>query len=265
MKHRAIKNTLIALYRSLLRNVCVASLNYNHLRYFWTIAHEGGLTLAAERLTFGAAFIAALIDVALGLVVAWALARRRFAGRSLLDALVDIPFAFPTAVTGITLASLYGIHGWIGAPLAAHGIAVASTPLGIGIALAFVGFPFVVRSVQPVIAALPRELEEAAETLGASRGVLVRRVLFPLVLPALVSGFALALARGLGEYGSVVFVAGNFPYRTEVVPFLIMARLQEFDDRGAAALAIVALVSALIILLVVNVLQRRLARVRTLG
>jgi sulfate transport system permease protein len=222
-------------------------------------------TLAAFRLTFGAAAAASLFDVALGFAVAWALVAVRFPGRALLDALIDMPFALPTAVTGITLATLYGPHGWLGAFLLDHGITVAFTPLGIGLALAFVGLPFVVRTVQPVLADLPAELGEAARGMGASSLDVALRVTIPLALPALATGFALALARTLGEYGSVVFIAGNFPGRTEIVPLLVLTHLEEYDQAGAAAIATVMLVVALALVLAINTLQRRLAKVRAIA
>ena len=218
-------------------------------------------TLAAFRLTFGAAGLASLVDAALGLAVAWALTLR-FPGRGLLDAVVDLPFALPTAVTGIALATLYGPHGALGGWLLAHGVRVAYTPLGIGLALAFVGLPFVVRTVQPVLADLPPELHEAARGLGASSLAVALRVTIPLALPALATGFALAFARTLGEYGSVVFIAGNFPGRTEIVPLLIVTHLEEYDRDGAAAIATVMLLAALALVLAINALQRRMQVVR---
>ena len=220
--------------------------------------------LAAFRLTLGASLGAAAIDGVAGTFVAWILSRYRFAGRSALDAVVDIPLALPTAVTGIALATLYGAHGAIGTLLERYGLHVAYTPLGIGIALTFVGFPFVVRTVQPVIATLPGEFEEAAASLGASRGVALRRIVLPLLLPSILTGFALALARALGEYGSVIFIAGNMPLRTEIVPLLIVTRLEEYDYQGAAAIATVLLVTSFALLLTINAFARRLivARVR---
>lgn len=218
-------------------------------------------TLAAFRLTFGAAFAASLVDAIFGFAVAWALTAGSFPGRALLDAIVDVPFALPTAVTGITLAALYGPHGWIGAFLAQHGIRVAYTPLGIGLALTFIGLPFVVRTVQPALADLPPELTDAARGLGASPFAVAARVTIPLALPAVATGFALALARTLGEYGSVVFIAGNFPGRTEIVPLLVITHLEEYDQTGAAAIATVMLVAALALVLAINLLQRRMAAV----
>jgi len=218
--------------------------------------------LASYRLTFGASFAAALCDVALGLLVAWVLVRHRFPGRAAMNALVDVPFALPTAVTGITLATLYGPHGIAGTFLARFGVRVAYTPLGVVLALAFIGLPFVVRSVAPVIEALPAQYDEAALTLGASAATAFRRVTLPLLAPALLSGFALALARGLGEYGSVIFIAGNLPGRTEIAPLLIVAQLEQFDNAGAAGIALVVLAASLGILLAVNGVERRLGAAR---
>jgi sulfate transport system permease protein len=219
-------------------------------------------TLASYRLTFGASLAGAGIDLFAGTFVAWVLVRYRFPGRRLLDAVVDIPFAIPTAVTGIALATLYGAHGWAGAALAQTGLKVAYTPLGVGLALTFVGFPFVVRTVQPVIAALPKELGEAAISLGADKGTVFRKVTLPLIFPAMLTGFALALARGLGEYGSVIFISGNMPGRTEIAPLLIVSHLEAFDYQGAAAIAIVLLLSSFLLLLAINALQRRIALTR---
>ncbi|MEA2687908.1 MAG: sulfate/thiosulfate transport system permease protein [Candidatus Eremiobacteraeota bacterium] len=218
-------------------------------------------TLAAFGLTFGASAAASLLDVLLGVWAAWVLTTRTFPGRALLDAVVDMPFALPTAVTGITLATLYGPHGWIGAPLLQHGIRVAYTPLGIVLALAFVGLPFVVRTVQPVLADLPRDLADAARGLGASPLAVARRITIPLALPAIATGFALSFARTLGEYGSVVFIAGNFPGRTEIVPLLVLTHLEEYDQAGAAAIATVMLAAALGLVLAINALQRHVVRV----
>jgi sulfate/thiosulfate transport system permease protein len=219
-------------------------------------------TLAAFRLTFGAALAASLVDAVLGFAIAGVLSGATFPGRGWIDAIVDMPFALPTAVTGITLAALYGPHGWIGAFLAAHGIHVAYTPFGVGLALAFVGLPFVVRTVQPALADLPEELTEAARGLGASWFTVARRVTIPLALPAVATGFALALARTLGEYGSVVFIAGNFPGRTEIVPLLVITHLEEYDQAGAAAIATVMLVVSLGLVLAINALQRRMVVAR---
>ena len=217
-------------------------------------------TQAALQLSFGAAFLAALANVAFGLLVAWVLVRYRFPGRRLLDALVDLPFALPTAVAGIALTALYAPNGWLGQVLFEHGIKVAYTRLGVGLAMMFVGFPFVVRTVQPVLAALDRDMEEAAESLGARRWQIFGRVILPMLTPALLTGFALALARAVGEYGSVIFIAGNIPMRSEIAPLLIVQKLEAFDYAGAAALGVVMLGFSLILLIALSLLQRRSRR-----
>ena len=211
--------------------------------------------MASYRLTFGASLGAAAINAVFGLLVAWVLVRYRFPGRRLVDALVDLPFALPTAVAGIALTGLFAPNGWIGALLAPLGIKVAFTPLGVLVALTFIGLPFVVRTVQPVLEELPRELEEAAATLGASRWQSFRRVVFPIVLPALLTGFALAFARAIGEYGSVIFIAGNMPMVSEITPLLIITKLEQYDYAGATAIAVVMLVVSFALLLAINVLQ----------
>ena len=211
---------------------------------------------AAYALTFGASVVAAAVNVALGLLVAWVLARYDFPLRRLVDALVDLPLALPTAVAGLVYSSLYVPNGWLGQYLAPLGIEAAYSRLAIVLVLVFTGFPFVVRAVQPVLEELDAELEEAAATLGASRWQTFRRVLFPPLLPALVTGFALALARSLGEYGSVIFVAGNMPMRTEIAPVLIVARLEEFAYAEATAIASVLLVSSFGLLAIINLLER---------
>jgi sulfate transport system permease protein len=212
--------------------------------------------VAAYRLSLLAALSAAAVSVVVGLVIAWVLARYRFPGRRVMDALVDLPFALPTAVAGIALTALYAPTGWIGAALAPLGIRVAFTQLGVVVALIFVGFPFVVRSVQPVLADLDAELEEAASSLGANRWQTFRRVLFPAIRPALLTGFTLAFARAVGEYGSVVFISGNMPLKTEIAPLLIMTKLEQFDYPGAAAVAIMLLLLSLALLLFVNLRLR---------
>lgn len=212
--------------------------------------------LAAYRLSFGASFVAALVNAVFGLVVAWVLVRYRFPGRGIVDALVDLPFALPTAVAGITLTTLLAKNGWLGKPLEAIGIAVAYTPLGITIALVFIGLPFVVRTVQPVLQDLEAELEEAAASLGANRFQTFRRVLFPTLWPALVTGFALAFARSLGEYGSVVFISGNMPMKTEIAPLLIVTQLEQYEYGAATAVAAVLLVLSFVLLLGINAIQR---------
>jgi sulfate transport system permease protein len=216
--------------------------------------------MAAYRLSFGASFAAGLISVVVGFLVAWVLVRYDFPGRALVDALVDLPFALPTAVAGIALTSLYTENGWIGRYLQPLGIKVAFTPLGIIVALTFVGLPFVVRSVQPVLADLDDELEEAASTLGATHWQVFFKVILPLLRPALLTGFALAFARALGEYGSVIFIAGNLPMRTEIVPLLIVNKLEQYDYSGATAIAAVMLLTSFVLLLAINLLERRTRR-----
>jgi sulfate transport system permease protein len=211
--------------------------------------------LASYRLSFGASIIAASVNVVLGVLVAWVLARYRFPGRSLVDAIVDLPFALPTAVSGIALTAVYGKTGWIGRCLEPLGIQAAFTPLGVTIALTFIGLPFVIRTVEPVLEDLDAELEEAAAVLGAGRWQTFRHLLLPILLPAALTGFAMAFARALGEYGSVVFISGNMPLRTEIAPLLIMTRLEQYDEAGAAAIAGVLLGVSLLILLAVNRLQ----------
>jgi sulfate transport system permease protein len=210
---------------------------------------------AALRTSFGLALAAAVIDVICGGVIAWVLSRYRFFGRRLLDALVDLPFALPTAVAGIAFAALYAGNGWLGAPLARLGIKVAFTPIGILVAMVFVGMPFVVRTVEPIIGELERELEEASATLGASRFQTLWRVLVPPLVPALLTGMALAFARAVGEYGSVIFVAGNLPYVSEIAPLLIVVKLEEFDYAGATAIATVMLAIAFLMLLAINLIE----------
>jgi sulfate transport system permease protein len=211
--------------------------------------------IASFRLTFGASLIAALVNAVFGLIVAWVLVRYRFPGRKLIDALVDLPFALPTAVAGIALTALYSAKGWLGQILDPHGIKVAFTPLGVVVALIFVGLPFVVRTVQPVLEDLEREQEEAASSLGASRGQTFIRVILPVILPALITGFALAFARAIGEYGSVIFIAGNMPMISEIAPLLIITKLEQYDYAGATAIAVVMLTLSFLLLLVVNLLQ----------
>ncbi|HEX2553420.1 MAG TPA: sulfate ABC transporter permease subunit CysT [Microvirga sp.] len=217
-------------------------------------------TLAALRLSFGAAFAAAAINAVFGLLVAWVLVRYRFPGRRLLDAAVDLPFALPTAVAGIALTAIYAPNGWIGALLAPLGMKIAYTPIGVVMALVFVGLPFVVRTVQPVLAETEREIEEASALLGASRLRTVSRVVLPAVVPALMTGFALAFARGVGEYGSVIFIAGNIPFVSEIAPLLIVIRLEEFDTAGATVVATVMLAISFSLLLFINLVQSRTRR-----
>ncbi|HET6468306.1 MAG TPA: sulfate ABC transporter permease subunit CysT [Geminicoccaceae bacterium] len=212
--------------------------------------------LAAYRLSFGAALLAAAINAVFGFLVAWVLVRHRFPGRRIVDGFVDLPFALPTAGAGIALAGLYAGNGWIGRFLEPLGLKVAFTPVGIVVALVFVGLPFVVRTVEPVLQDLDREVEEAAASLGARRRQTFLRVIFPAVLPALLTGFALAFARGLGEYGSVIFIAGNLPMRSEIAPLLIVIKLEQYDYQGATAIAAVMLVASFLLLLLINRLQR---------
>ena len=213
-------------------------------------------TLAALKLSFGGALIAALFNAAAGLLVAWVLVRYRFPGRRLFDALVDLPFALPTAVAGIALTAIYAPNGWIGQYLSALGIKIAYTPAGVLVAMVFVGFPYVVRTLQPVLETLDRDVEEAAESLGATRLQTFRRVIAPALMPTLLTGFALALARAVGEYGSVIFIAGNIPMRSEIAPLLIVQKLEQFDYAGAAALGTVMLGFSLLLLVAIAVLQR---------
>lgn len=212
--------------------------------------------LASYRITFGAALAAAGINAVFGVLVAWVLVRYPFPGKRLVDALVDLPFALPTAVAGITLATVYSANGWIGKHLEPHGIKVAFTPLGIIIAMTFIGLPFVVRTVQPVIEEIDAEIEEAAACLGANRWQTFRRVLFPLLTPSVLTGFALAFARGVGEYGSIIFIAGNLPMVSEITPLIIITKLEQYDYQGATAVATVMLVASFAMLLVINLLQR---------
>jgi sulfate transport system permease protein len=221
---------------------------------FWNIV-TAPRVLASYRLTFGASLAAALVNVVFGFVVAWVLVRYRFSGRKIVDALVDLPFALPTAVAGIALTGLFAANGWFGSLLAPLGIKVAFTPLGVFVALTFIGLPFVVRTVQPVLESLPRELEEAATTLGASRFDTFRRVVLPVALPSLITGFALAFARAIGEYGSVIFIAGNMPMVSEITPLLIITKLEQYDYTGATAIAVVMLVVSFVLLLAINLLQ----------
>lgn len=211
--------------------------------------------IASYKLTFGASFAGAAVNGVFGVVVAWVLSRYEFPGRRLADALVDLPFALPTAVAGIALTSLYAPTGWVGERLSRLGIEAAFSPLGVAIALTFIGLPFVVRTLQPVIESLDREAEEAAASLGASRAQTLFRVVGPVLLPAWLTGFALAFARALGEYGSVVFIAGNMPMKTEIAPLIIVTRLEQYDYAGATAVAVVTLLASGLLLLAINRLQ----------
>lgn len=211
--------------------------------------------LKSLQLSFSTALIAAAINVVFGLLLAWCLVRYRFPGKRIVDALIDLPFALPTAVAGIALTSLYAQNGWIGQYLEPIGIKVAYTPIGITLALIFIGIPFVVRTVQPVLSDLETELEEAASALGANRLQIVTKVILPILFPALLTGFALAFARGVGEYGSVIFIAGNQPFQTEIAPLMIISRLEEYDYAGATTIAVVMLVISFLILLLINMIQ----------
>lgn len=219
-------------------------------------------TLAAFRVSFLTAGISALVNLPLGVLLAWTLTRYIFPGRRLLDSLIDLPFALPTAVAGIALTALYVDDGWLGAPLAQAGIAVAFTPTGIGVAMAFVGLPFVVRSIQPVLADLSRDSEEVALTLGASAWQIFCRVILPPLWPAAITGMGLAFARAVGEYGSVIFIAGNRPMVSEIVPLLIVSKLEQFDYPGAAVLGTAMLMLSLVILLALGAWQRRVEAAR---
>jgi len=226
---------------------------------FWRVV-AAPRTLAALELSFGGAALAAGINTIFGLIVAWVLVRYRVPGKRLIDALVDLPFALPTAVAGIALSALYASNGWLGAPLAGLGIKVAYTPLGVVVALVFIGLPFVVRTLEPVLADMGHEAEEAAATLGASRLQTFRRVVLPALSPALITGAALAFARAVGEYGSVIFIAGNLPMVSEIAPLLIVIKLQEYDYAGAAAIGVVMLAVSFVMLFALNALQGWTAR-----
>lgn len=226
---------------------------------FWRIATDLRV-LAAFRISFGTAFVAALINGVFGLIVAWVLVRYSFPGKAFIDGLIDLPFALPTAVAGIALTTIYAKNGWIGSLLDPLGIKVAFTPLGITVALVFIGLPFVVRTVQPVIRELQADVEEAALSLGAGRWRIFRKIIFPELLPAVLTGFALAFARSIGEYGSVVFISGNMPMRTEIVPLLIMTKLEQYDYAGATGIALLMLLASFVLLLVINLLQWRSQR-----
>jgi sulfate transport system permease protein len=222
---------------------------------FWQLA-TADRALAAYRLTFGASLVAAVANAIFGTLLAWVLTRYEFPGRRLVDALVDFPFALPTAVAGLTLANLFAVNGWLGKFLVPLGIRGAFTPLGVVIALTFVGLPFVVRTLQPVLENFEREVEESAATLGAGRLRTFVSVIAPALLPPVVTGFALAFARAIGEYGSIVFISGNLPFKTEIAPYLIVIRLEEYDYSGAMALAVVLLMFSFVLLGVINLLEQ---------
>jgi sulfate transport system permease protein len=221
---------------------------------FWDIV-TNRRAIASYELTFGASLVGAFINGIFGSIIAWVLVRYRFPGRSVVDALVDLPFALPTAVAGITLTSIYASNGWIGRYLEPLGIKVAFTPLGVLVALTFIGLPFVVRTMQPVLQDLDKEVEEAATTLGANRWQTFRAVIVPELWPALLTGIAMAFARAVGEYGSVIFMAGNMPMKSEITPLLIMTKLEQYDYAGATALGVVMLVTSFVLALVINLLQ----------
>jgi len=230
---------------------------------FWTTVTRPQV-VASYKLSFGAAFIAASINIVFGLLVAWVLVRYRFPGRKIIDALVDLPFALPTAVAGIALTALYAPNGWIGQWLVPLGIKAVFTPLGVVIALTFISLPFVVRTVQPVLEDLGKEVEEAAASLGANRWAIFRRVIFPEIWPALLTGFALAFARAVGEYGSVVFISGNLPMKTEITPLLIISQLEQYRYAEATAIAVVMLGASFVLLFAINALQRWTTRRRAM-
>ncbi|MBX4949947.1 sulfate ABC transporter permease subunit CysT [Rhizobium binae] len=221
---------------------------------FWSIALDPR-TLNALRMSFGTAFIAAVVNAVFGIILAWVLVRYRFPGKRVIDAMVDLPFALPTAVAGIALTTLYAPNGWIGQFLTPLGIKIAFTPAGIVVALIFVGLPFVVRTVQPVMEEIDKEVEEAAATLGANRFQTIFRVLLPGLAPAVLTGFALAFARGVGEYGSVIFIAGNLPFKSEIAPLLIVIKLEEYNYAAATGIAAIMLILSFAMLLVINLIQ----------
>lgn len=225
----------------------------------WQMVSEPRV-VASYKLTFGASLVAAAVSALLGFIIAWTLVRYRFPGRRMIDAIIDMPFALPTAVSGIALTALLSKNGWIGRYLEPLGIKAAFSPLGITIALVFIGLPFVVRTLQPALEELDGEAEEAAASLGASRFTTFVRVIFPSILPALLTGFALAFARAIGEYGSVVFIAGNMPMKTEITSLLIVTKLEQFDIAAASALAVVMLLASFAVLLAINILQWRIAK-----
>jgi sulfate transport system permease protein len=228
---------------------------------FWA-AISTPRVLASLRLSFGMALLAAAIDSVFGFVIAWVLVRYRFPGKRLLDAVIDLPFALPTAVAGIALSALYAPNGWIGAPLAEYGIRIAYTPWGVLVAMTFIGLPFTVRTLQPVLSELGLDVEEAAATLGATRLQTIWRVVLPMLLPALLTGAAMAFARGVGEYGSIIFIAGNIPAVSEIAPLLIVTKLEQFDYAGAAAIGVVMLAASFVMLLALNCLQSWAAKRR---
>lgn len=224
------------------------------LHEFWAVVTTPRV-VATYKLTFGASFIAAVINLVFGLLTAWVLVRYQFFGKKVLDALVDLPFALPTAVAGIALTAIYAPNGWIGQWLEPHGIKVAFTPLGVVVALTFIGLPFVVRTVQPVLEDFSAEAEEAAASLGANRWQTFYKIILPAIWPALLTGFSLAFARAVGEYGSVIFIAGNMPMISEITPLMIITKLEQYDYAGATAIAVVMLLISFVLLLLINLLQ----------
>lgn len=247
------------LYLSLVVLIPLSALLFNstglNFAKFWSVASDPRV-LASYRVSLTTAAAAAFADTLFGLLMAWVLVRYRFPGKRIFDALIDLPFALPTAVAGVSLTALYSTNGWIGSMLEPLGLKVAFTPLGITLALMFIGIPFVVRTVQPVLEDMEKDTEEAAATLGAGRWRIFRKVLLPDLIPPLLTGFALAFARGIGEYGSVVFISGNMPMRTEIAPLLIMSKLEQYDYAGATAVALLLLLISFLMLLVINMLQR---------
>jgi len=237
--------------------LCALVINAGSLNFaeFWRTVTSPRV-LASYRLSFGASLVGALINMVFGLLVAWVIVRYRFPGRRIIDALVDLPFALPTAVAGLSLTALFSEAGWVGKYLQPFGIKVAFTPLGVIVALTFIGLPFVVRTIQPVLQDLSSEPEEAASCLGANPFQIFTRVTLPSILPALLAGFTMAFARALGEYGSIVFISGNIPMKTEIAPLLIMTKLEQFDYAGATAIAVVMLAVSFLLLLGINLLQR---------
>ena len=246
------------LYLSLIVLIPLSALLFKTFTLTWSQfwdAVTGARVMASYRLSFGASFLAALVNVFFGLLVAWVLVRYDFVGKKVVDALVDLPFALPTAVAGISLTALLAGNGWVGQFLEPHGIQLAFNPNGVVIALIFIGLPFVVRTVQPVLEDAEKELEEAATCLGANRWQTFSRVIFPTILPALLTGFAMAFARAVGEYGSVIFIAGNMPMVSEITPLIIIGKLEQYDYAGATAVAVVMLAISFVLLLLINALQ----------
>ena len=238
--------------------ICTASMTFGE---FWSVVSSPRV-VAAFKLSFGASLIAASINAVLGFIAAWSLVRYQFPGKRFVDALIDIPFAMPTAISGIALTAICAENGWVGSWLAPLGIEIAYTQIGIVVALTFIGLPFVVRTLQPALEDLDKEVEEAAESLGATKFQIFWKIIFPSVFPALATGFTLALARALGEYGSVIFIAGNVPFKTEIVPLLIVKQLDQFRTSGATAIAVVMLAASFMLMFCINLIQWYAARRR---